>query len=124
MVAEREEESTIFRVKLETRAGDAIKSFYAENGFQRPLRIHLRFAGCCDPSLGLSADRIRESDLISEIEGLTFVISPEVYELTGDVTISYADETGRKGFILMPDKPVSEWDGVGVCNIRISPGSK
>lgn len=124
MVTETREERTIFRVKLDANAGQAIKSFHAEKGVQRPLRIHLRFTGCCDPSLGLSVDSIRESDLIEEVDGLTFVISPEVYQLIGNVTISYTDETGRKGFILTPDKPVSEWDSLGVCNIGICPGSE
>ncbi len=124
MVTGKDKEKKSFRVKLDGSAGQAIKSFNVEKGIQWPLRIHLQFTGCCDPSLGLSVDRIRESDLIEEIDGLTFVISPEVYQLTGDVTISYTDETGRKGFVLKPEKSVSEWDWVGVCNIGISPGSE
>ena len=69
-------------------------------------------------------DSIREPDLIEEVDGLTFVIGPEVYQLAGDITISYTDEIGRKGFILTSDKPVSEWDGLGVCAIGILPGSE
>jgi Fe-S cluster assembly iron-binding protein IscA len=111
-------------IELEARAGQAIKSFLAEKGSQQPLRIHLQFTGCCDPSLGLSVDNIHESDLIQEVDGLTFVISPEVHQLVGDVTISYTDEIGRKGFILTSDKPLSEWDGLGVCAIGILPGSE
>ena len=69
-------------------------------------------------------DSIREPDLIEEVDGLTFVIGPEVHQLVGDITISYTDEIGRKGFILTSDKPVSEWDGLGVCAIGILPGSE
>jgi Fe-S cluster assembly iron-binding protein IscA len=67
-------------------------------------------------------DNIRESDLIEEVDDLTFVIGPEVHQLTGDITISYTDEIGRKGFILTSDRPLSEWDGLGVCDIGILPG--
>ena len=74
--------------------------------------------------MGLSVDSIREPDLIEEVDGLTFVIGPEVHQLVGDITISYTDEIGRKGFILTSDKPVSEWDGLGVCAIGILPGSE
>ncbi len=109
-------------IELETRASQAIKLFLAEKGGQRPLRIHLQFSGCCDPSLRLSMDNIRESDLIEKVDGLTFVIDPEVYQLVGDITISYTDEFGKKGFILTSDKPLSEWDGLGVCDIGILPG--
>jgi Fe-S cluster assembly iron-binding protein IscA len=124
IVTERRKERTIFVVNLEAKAGQAIKSFLAEKGIQRPLRIHLQFTGCCDPSLGLSVDSIREPDLIEDVNGLTFVIDPEVYQLAGDITISYVDEIGRRGFILTSDKPLSEWDGLGVCPIGILPGSE
>jgi Fe-S cluster assembly iron-binding protein IscA len=67
-------------------------------------------------------DNIRESDLIEEVDGLTFVIGPEVYQLVGDITISYTDETGRKGFILTSDKPLGEWDGLTACTIGTLPG--
>ena len=105
-------------VTLEPGAGQAIKTLLAEQGIQRPLRIELRFNGCCDPALGLSVDDIRESDLVQELDGLTFVISPETHQLTGDVTISYVEEAGRRGFVLTPSRPLSEWDGFGVITIR------
>jgi len=106
-------------IKLETSAGLAIKAFFAEKGFQRPLRIHLQSTGCCDPSLGLSVGPIQASDLIQEVEGLTFIISPETREVVGEVTISYVDEIGRQGFVITSSKPVSEWEGFGVTTIRI-----
>ena len=106
-------------VKLEARAGQAIRSFLAEKGFQRPLRIHLQSRGCCDPSLCLSVDTIREFDLIQEVDGLVFVISPETHELVGEVKISYTDEIGRTGFVLTSSQPVSEWEGFGVSSIII-----
>jgi Fe-S cluster assembly iron-binding protein IscA len=111
-------EDAIPMVKLEATASQAIRLFLAEKGFQRPLRIDLQSGGCCDPSLCLNVDAIRESDLTQEVDGLTFVISPEIHELVGEVTISLADEIGRKGFVLTSRKPVSEWDGLAVSTIR------
>ena len=84
---------------------------------QRPLRIDLQASGCCDPSLGLRVDIVRESDLIQEIDGLVFVISPDIHRLAGEVTIRYVDESHRKGFILTSSKRVSEWDGFCVSSI-------
>jgi Fe-S cluster assembly iron-binding protein IscA len=112
-------EDAIPMVKLEATARQAIRAFLSEKGFQRPLRIDLQSSGCCDPSLCLSVDDIRESDLIQEVDGLTFVIGPETHELVGEVTISFSDDTGRKGFVLTSRKPVSEWDGFAVSVIRI-----
>jgi iron-sulfur cluster assembly protein len=106
-------------VNLEKRAIQAIKAFFAEKGLHGPLRIHLQSTGCCDPSLCLSVDHIQESDLIQEVDGLTFIISSETREVVGEVTISYMDEIGRQGFVITSSKPVSEWEGFGVSTIRI-----
>jgi Fe-S cluster assembly iron-binding protein IscA len=66
----------------------------------------------------MAADSAREGDIIFETDGLDFFISPETYELSGDITITYIDEPGRKGFSITSSKPVSEWDGFGICNIK------
>ncbi len=106
-------------VRLEPGAAHAIRSFLAEKGLKRPIRIDLQSSGCCDPALGLSVDTVRESDLIQELDDLTFAISPEIYRLVGEITIAYVDDIGRKGFVLTSINPVSEWDGVGVGDIRL-----
>ncbi|MCX6005457.1 MAG: hypothetical protein NT082_07295, partial [Chloroflexi bacterium] len=104
---------------LEPGAGRAISSFLNEKNIRRPLRIDLNFSGCCDASLSLHVDNAREDDLILEVEGLTFVINPETNELAGEITVSHVDEAGRKGFVITSSKPVGEWDGFGVSDIKI-----
>ena len=111
-------------ITLEPGAGQAIKSFLAEQGCRGPIRIDLNSTGCCDVSLGLSVDQMRASDLIEEADGLQFVMSPETYQLVGEVTISFVDEKAKRGFVLSSSKPVSEWDGFGTCSIRIFPDLK
>ena len=112
-------ERTIPQVKLEPGAGRAAGQFLKEKDIRRPLRIDLRFTGCCDASLCLRVDDISEDDLYMETDGLTFIIDPEVYHLAGDITIAYIEEEGRKGFLLTSERPVSEWEGFGVSNIQI-----
>jgi len=106
-------------VTLDPNAVQAVKSALAEKGVQGPIRIELGSSGCCDASLGLSVDTAHESDLVEEVDGLTFVISPETHQLVGEVRISYTDEAGRKGFVLTSSRPVSEWDGFATCSIRM-----
>jgi len=106
-------------VTLAPGAGQAVKSLLSERGIQGPVRVEVQFTGCCDPSLGLSVDTVRESDLVEEVDGLTFVISPETHQLVGEVRISYVDEAGRKGFALTSSKPISEWDGFATHSIRM-----
>jgi Fe-S cluster assembly iron-binding protein IscA len=106
-------------VTLDPGAGQAVKSLLLERGVQGAVRIELQFSGCCDPSLGLIVDTVRESDLVEELDGLTFVISPETHQLVGEVRISYTDDAGRKGFVLTSSKPISEWDGFAAGSIRM-----
>jgi Fe-S cluster assembly iron-binding protein IscA len=106
-------------VTLDPGAGQAIKSLLSEGGIQGPIRIEIQSSGCCDPSLGLIVDTVRESDLVEELDGLTFVISPETHQLVGEVRISCADDAGREGFILTSSKPLSEWDGFATRSIRM-----
>jgi len=112
-------EKTSAVIKFSPEARSAIFAFITENDINRPLRVDLNFTGCCDPSLCMRVDDAREGDIISEIEGLTFIISPETYELTGEITIAYVDEADRKGFVISSDKPVGEWEGFGVCEIKM-----
>lgn len=112
-------ERTIPQIKLEPAAGRAAGKFLSERGVSRPLRIDLNFNGCCDASLGLRVDDVAGSDLYTEVEGLTFILDPEVYNLAGGITIAYVEEEGRTGFVLTSERPVSEWEGFGVSEIKI-----
>jgi Fe-S cluster assembly iron-binding protein IscA len=106
-------------IKVTAEAIAAIKSFLIKKDNLQTICIDIHSTGCCDSSLGLSLCEIREDDLIQEIEGLTFVISREVYELVGEVTISYIDEKGKKGYVIRSSKPLNEWDGFGTCEIKL-----
>ena len=99
-------------------AGEAIRRILTEKELKPILRIDLRSTGCCDASLGIFLDEINEIDLIQEVEGLTFIISPEVHSIAGEVKIACADSKGSMGFILKSANPISEWDGFGVCHIK------
>ena len=106
-------------VTLEPGAGETIRSSLSERGVQGPIRIEVRSSGCCDPLLTLAVDKVRDSDLVEELDGVTFVMSPETQELVGEVTIACADDAGRKGFVLTSSKPLSEWDGFAVQEIKM-----
>jgi Fe-S cluster assembly iron-binding protein IscA len=105
-------------IKLERGVSRAISSFMKEKNINRPLRISLNFSGCCDASLCLCVDDARDNDMVFEIEGLTLVVNPETYELTGQIAVSYVNAPGREGFIIRSSKPVSEWEGFGVSDIK------
>lgn len=108
-------------VKLGPGVSQVIKSILGDKSVQQAIRIDLHSSGCCDSSLYLCVDTALETDLTVELDGRTFIINPEIYQVVGEVTISYVDEIQRKGFILTSSKPMSEWDGFGVSDIKIQP---
>ena len=109
-------------IKLEPQATEKIKTFIKDNGVNAPLRIDLQSTGCCDPSLGICVDRAREDDMICERDGLKFLISSSVHQTVGDVTIGYSADAVSKGYVLTSSRPLSEWEGFGLCDIKIEPG--
>lgn len=107
-------------IQITPKAAQSIKAFLEENGIKNPIRIDIQSTGCCDPSLGLCIDRMHDQDIAHESDGLTLIIDPQTFESVGQVRIDYADEPDKKGFVLTSSKPLSEWEGFGVCNIRLT----
>ena len=105
-------------ITVTPEAIQAIKLFLEENGIEQPIRIHLQSTGCCDASLGLTADDASADDIVENVQGIMFVIHPDVITLTGDVTIAYQSDKFDSGFVLTSERPVSEWSGFGVCTIK------
>ena len=105
-------------ITVAPEAMHAFTVFLSRRKIQKPIRIHLQSTGCCDASLGLMADDAHENDLVQNIQGTTFVISPEALEMTGNITIDYVSQKHKTGFVLTSKHPVSEWSGFGVCAIK------
>lgn len=105
-------------VTLEPSAIVAIQAFLTDNGIQAPIRVERQSAGCCDPVLGLRVDVVRDTDIVYQIEDLTFVVSPKTEQNLGDFNIEYVNEIGRTGFVITSTVPLSEWAGFGVCDIK------
>lgn len=108
-------------VRLDAQAADKIKAFLEEKGVTHPIRIDLQSTGCCDPSLGLCAGPVRDDDMSCESDGIEFLINPSVHQTVGHVNIAYSDDVASQGYVLTSSRPLSEWEGFGVCEIKIEP---
>jgi Fe-S cluster assembly iron-binding protein IscA len=107
-------------IKLSPEAKRAIETFLKEKGAKDSVRIDIQSTGCCDSSLGLFLDQRRPADLVEESDGLQFLISPDVHRTVGEVTIAFVDDRDKKGFVINSSKPLSEWEGFGVCEIQFA----
>lgn len=105
-------------IAITPEAVDAIRAFLIDRKYSKSIRIYLQSTGCCDASLGLTVDDARKDDIIQDVCGIPFLISPDVSELTGNITIDYVSEKHKTGFVLTSERPISEWSGFGVCMIK------
>ncbi len=105
-------------INLDAATVRAMRSALLQKGSIQPVRIDMRFNGCCDASLGLCADAVNEDDLSEELDGLTFVVDRETFRLTGEITISYVSKEGGDGYVITSNKPVSEWEGFSMTDIK------
>ncbi|MDD5170395.1 MAG: hypothetical protein PHN75_16385 [Syntrophales bacterium] len=108
---------SFFKLDLDTCR--KIKETLSREGHPLSVRIEIRSTGCCDSSLGLIAGGIEETDLVEEVDGLKIFIKREIHNLVGEVTIAYVDDGQKQGFVLTSGKPLNEWEGFGVCSIRV-----
>jgi len=104
-------------VNLDAGTVRAMRSALSQRGSIQPVRIDLRFNGCCDASLGLCTDAVNDDDLTEEFDGLTFIVDRETFRLTGEITISYVSREGGDGYVITSDKAVSEWEGFSMTDI-------
>jgi Fe-S cluster assembly iron-binding protein IscA len=95
-----------------------MKSVLSQKGLAPTIRVDLRFNGCCDAALALCADTVYGNDISEEVDGLTFIIDGDIYRITGEITISYVSKEGGTGYVITSNKPVSEWEGFSVTDIK------
>jgi len=115
----RNKEDGPIMITVTPEAINAIRLFLEQQGNQKPIRIHLQSTGCCDASLGLTTDGASADDIVENVEGIMFVIHPDVIALAGDITISHQNDKFDSGFVLTSERPISEWSGFGVCTIKV-----
>ncbi|HAR86779.1 MAG TPA: HesB-like protein [Clostridium sp.] len=68
------------------------------------VRIHFAGMGCGGAVFNLVLDDKKDTDNIEVVEGLTFLVDKGVTEQFGELTILSADENGRGGFSIEPEK--------------------
>ena len=106
-------------INVSPEAIRAIKTDLDAKGATGPVRIDLHSTGCCDASLGLCLGSVQADDFQEEIDGLTFVISAEMHQAVGEVSIGRVNEADKRGYMLTSSIPLNEWQGFAVCDLQI-----
>lgn len=76
---------------------ESIKNVAKENPESpKYVRVFLAGAGWGGPSLGLTLDELKETDLEYSVEELAFIMDKELYDSLGDVKVEATD----RGYIV------------------------
>lgn len=102
-------------IKISSLAVEKINEVIKENSESPTLRIYVTSVGCSGAKFGLAFDDAKETDTITEAEGISFITDTEyVPEYSDGITIDFA-EGEQEGFIIKSTNPVKKSCGGG-CN--------
>ncbi|MBO4317509.1 MAG: IscA/HesB family protein [Mailhella sp.] len=105
-------------IRLSQNAVNELTAFFADKE-KTPVRIYLAPGGCHGPRLGLALDEPTDDDHSEVADGFTFVVSKDLLEQIGGVTI----DVSYFGFTVEPDKPLPVVESSGCCGSCGSCGS-
>jgi Fe-S cluster assembly iron-binding protein IscA len=97
-------------------AQNIVRDTLAEEKMEAPVRIFLNEdGGCGGPQLAITVSQTKDDDSVFELEGQTYLLNENLYELCGDVEVDYVDDGIRKGFIITSEKEFAQHGGCGSC---------
>lgn len=102
-------------IKVSDLAVEKINEVVRENNETPTLRIYVTSVGCSGAKFGLAFDDVKETDTITEVNGVSFITDTEyVPEYSDGITIDFA-EGEQEGFLIKSTNPVKKSCGGG-CN--------
>jgi Fe-S cluster assembly iron-binding protein IscA len=107
-------------ISIDPPAHQAITALLAEKQLPCSIRIEIRSTGCCDASLGIAiSDCSEDDDTVESLGNLQIRISPSLYQLVGNISISYHQEYDQVGFMITSERPLNEWAGFATSCLRL-----
>ncbi len=94
-------------LELSQSAREELEAYFDERGEKSPVRVFLANS-CAGMRLSLALDQPADDDLTFEADGFTFLVSKELFELTGNITV----DLGPMGFDILTETPL-ELEGGG-----------
>lgn len=96
-------------IDLTEKAKEELIKIREEKETEKPLRIYVAGFGWGGPSFGIALDEQNDEDIVTDVDGITFLIEKDFGESFSKFTVDYSDSLLRKGFVILPDgKPVAE----------------
>jgi Fe-S cluster assembly iron-binding protein IscA len=95
-------------IEVTEKAQEKIDNYLQEHSIQAPIRIQVA-EGCCEgPYLAMAVDAFKEGDNSYKANGVTYVITKDLIERLGRITIDFAEKDGMSWFQITPENPLPE----------------
>ncbi|KMT20868.1 iron-sulfur cluster biosynthesis family protein [Clostridium cylindrosporum] len=102
-------------IKLSQLATEKINEVVKSNDETPTLRIYVTSVGCSGAKFGLAFDDAKETDTLTEVNGITFITDTEyVPEYSNGLDIDFT-EGENEGFVIKSLIPIKKSCGGG-CN--------
>ncbi len=88
-----------------------VKDYLSQNKIESAVRVSLMSGGCSGPSLSLSLDEAKDSDVTVEKDGISFIMDKGLSETCGAVKVDFVESSGGcgcsgGGFTISCEKPL------------------
>jgi iron-sulfur cluster assembly accessory protein len=101
-----------------------VKDYLSQNNIaDSAIRISMMSGGCSGPSLSLSLDEAKDSDVTVEKDGVSFIMEKGLSEVCGAVKVDFIESNGGGcgcsggGFTITSEKPLpGAGGGCGSCS--------
>lgn len=99
-------------ITISALAQRKLEEYLKENNISSFLRVAVMPGGCSGPALGLALDEQKKDDLVTTAESLTLLISKDLSEQCGAVSVDFMEAGSRSGFSITSAHPIP---GAGGC---------
>ncbi|WP_417909520.1 IscA/HesB family protein [Candidatus Electronema sp. PJ] len=101
-----------------------VKDYLSQNKIESAIRVSLMSGGCSGPSLSLSLDEAKESDLTVDKDGVSFIMDKGLSTTCGAVKVDFVESSGGcgcsgGGFTISCENPLpgaKKGGGCGSCS--------
>ena len=87
-------------------AVNALTSYLKEQNLDSPIRVYMAQGGCSGTALAMGLDDKKDSDQSFELNGLTFLVAPDLLESVGKLKVDFLTQGSQSGFQVSSEKPL------------------
>jgi Fe-S cluster assembly iron-binding protein IscA len=96
-------------LQITARAKHEMSAFFGKHDqLGKCVRVYVQEGIWGMPSLELTLDEPRESDVVINEDGITYVVDRELLRHAGDITIDFMGTKWQFGFDVTPRRPISQ----------------